>query len=51
MQKTVTIKATKGWKLEEILEALIKGEGWKGFMGDMNSIAGKVKVTITVNRI
>jgi len=50
MKKTVIISATTNWKLEDILNCLVRGYGWKGFHAGLGSKDGKVAVTVTVSR-
>jgi len=49
--RTKNIFASHGWTVRQIADGLITGHGWKGYCGDRYAKDGKVKVTLTVERI
>lgn len=49
--REVEIEASDTWKEQDIADNLIRGNGWKGFGAGIGSKPGKVKVTVTVERM
>jgi len=53
MKRTIKIMATDDWKLNDIIDNLIHGEGWKGFFSPMGSKLQEclIEVIIKVKRV